>query len=203
MCRLKVGAIAICLVFIIPILCMAVQFPLVIPLLSGEPEVTIQAGLSIPIDALDGVIGSEWDDAAPTEMRLGKYMATVYQKRDGSYLYVAMVIRTARRFLRGFEGYVVFENGDGKDYSRGDDMMLIEAGDGSLEDADYYYMGTYDYRLDTRSAGRRNADGAGRFDSSSGSYVFEFRKELVSGDARDAQLCTGCDFTLIYGWASY
>ena len=73
----------------------------------------------------------------------------------------------------------------------------------ALEDADYYYMGTYDYRLDTRGAGRRNADGAGRFDAGEGTYTFEFRKELMSGDGRDAQLCTGCDFSLIYGWASY
>lgn len=197
------GVAVILLIPLGPMLHTAAQFPIAIPLFSSEPEIAIEAGSTIPVDALDGVIGTEWDDAESVEMRMGKYRATVYQKRDGTYLYVAMVIRTARRFIRGFEGYVVFENGDGREYSRGDDMLLVEANQGELVDADYYYVDTYDYRLDTRSAGRRSADGAGRFDASEGTYIFEFRKELMSGDARDAQLCTGCDFILIYGWASY
>lgn len=203
MCKRWLGAAVVLLISLGPILGTAAQFPIAIPLFSSDPEITIEAGSTIPVDALDGVIGPEWDDADSVEMRLGKYRATIYQKRDGTHLYIAMVIRTSRRFIRGFEGYIVFENGDGREYSRGDDMLLVEAGQGELVDADYYYMGTYDYRLDTRAAGRRNADGAGRFDAGEGTYTFEFRKELMSGDGRDAQLCTGCDFSLIYGWASY
>ena len=201
--RVMIYVGVVCLASLGFLLSATAQFPITIPLTLGEPNMVIGSGSSISREDLDGVIGPEWDDCKRVEMRLGKYSAEILQKRDFTYLYVALIVRTSRRFTRGFEGYVVFDNGDGRDYSRGDDMMLVEAGNGELVDADYYYRGTYDYRLDTRTAGRSNAHGAGKYDSNTGSYVFEFRKELESGDGRDVQLCPGCDFSFVYGWASY
>lgn len=182
----------------------AVGAQFTIPFLTTrEPDLEASYGTGIEQKDLDGIIGPEWDDATETEMRLGRYSAKVLIKRDQRRLYVALVIATRRRFIKGFEGYVVFDNGDGRDYSRGDDMMVVEAGNGELVDADYYYRGTYDYRLDTRVGGQCNAYGAGLYDASNGTYVFEFMKDLSSGDTRDVDLCSGCDGVAIFGWASY
>jgi len=198
-------------VWLVPILLVAMfptvsalgQIPISIPLFGAEPEAEITGGAAISMEDLDGVIGPEWADSSAQTMRLGRYGATVYQKRDDAYLYVAMVIETNRSFPRGFEAFLIFDNGDGRDYDRGDDMLLVQENDGEAEDADYYYMDLYDFRLDRRTGGQANAHGAGRYDETSRNYVFEFRKELESGDPRDEQLCTGCDFLVIYGWASY
>ncbi len=179
------------------------QIPIVIPLFGAEPDIVITGGAAVSMDDLDGVIGPEWSDSSVETIRLGQYNATVYQKRDETYLYVAMVIETNHSFPRGFEAFLIFDNGDGRDYDRGDDMLLVQENGGEAEDADYYYMDLYDYRLDRRTGGQTNAYGAGRYDETSRHYVFEFRKELESGDPRDEQLCTGCDVLVIYGWASY
>lgn len=179
------------------------QIPIVLPMFGSQPEQEIGGGMPLSMEDLDGVIGAEWADSSIQTLRLGRYNATVYQKRDETYLYVAMVIDTNRSFPRGFEAFLIFDNGDGRDYDRGDDMLLVQENDGEVEDADYYYMDLYDYRLDRRTGGQTNAYGAGRYDEISRQHVFEFRKELESGDPRDEQLCTGCDFLVIYGWASY
>lgn len=182
----------------------AVGAQFTIPFLTTrEPDLEASYGTGIEQKDLDGIIGPEWDDATETGMRLGRYSAKVLIKRDQRRLYVALVIATRRRFIKGFEGYVVFDNGDRRDYSRGDDMMVVEAGNGELVDADYYYRGTYDYRLDTRVGGQCNAYGAGLYDASNRTYVFEFMKDLSSGDTRDVDLCSGCDVVAIFGWASY
>ncbi len=179
------------------------QIPITLPLLGVEPEAEIGGGAPLSMDDLDGVIGPEWADSSVQTMHLGRYSATIYQKRDGTYLYLAMVIDTNRNFPRGFEAFLIFDNGDGRDYDRGDDMLLVQENDGEVEDADYYYMDLYDYRLDRRTGGRNNAYGAGRYDETTRQHVFEFMKELESGDPRDEQLCTGCNVLVIYGWASY
>ncbi len=179
------------------------QIPITIPLFGAEPEAEIGGGAPLSMDDLDGIIGPEWDDSSVQTMRLGRYNATIYQKRDGTHLYLAMVIDTNRSFARGFEAFLIFDNGDGRDYDRGDDMLLVQENNGAVEDADYYYMDLYDYRLDRRTGGQTNAYGAGRYDETARQHVFEFMKELESGDPRDEQLCTGCHFLVIYGWASY
>lgn len=181
---------------------LAAQIPFVIPVL-GQTEMDIPGGTSMVMEDLDGVIGPEWSDSLRTTMRLGKYSATVYQKRDQTHLFLAMVIETNRRFSRGFEAFLIIDDGDGQDYERGDDMMLVQAGGHAPEDADYYYRDLYDYRLDQRSAGRTNAYGIGVYDEAAAHYVFEFMRELESGDPRDRPLCTGCNALVIYGWASY
>lgn len=178
--------------------------PNVMTQLPGEDSLLVAVyGAAIPQEALDGVIGPEWDDAQGEEMRLGRYQAEILLKHDGEYLYVAMIVKTRRRFAQGFEGYVVFDNGDGRNYSRGDDIISVLAKDGRLLEADYYYKGTYDFRLDTRVGGQNNAYGAGRYDSENRWYIFEFVKKLVSNDAKDVPLNPGDDVTTTYGWASY
>lgn len=190
----------VCIVISVPLIA---QIPIVIPLLGSASAMEIPGGSPVLMEDLDGVLGPEWTDSFQSTMRLGRYNTTVYQKRDGTYLYLAMVIETNRSFPRGFEAFLIFDDGDLKDYERGDDMLLVQEDNGEVGDADYYYMDLYDYRLDRRVAGQTNAYGAGKYDEESRQYVFEFMKELESGDIRDRQLCTGCDFLVIYGWASY
>ncbi len=182
----------------------AAQFEIIIPFAPvGAPKLVAVYGTPIEQKDLDGVIGAEWDDAQKQEMLLGKYRAVILLKQDGKNLYIGMVIKTYRRFSKGFEGYVVFDNGDGRDYYRGDDIISVLAKNGRLLAADCYYWGKYDIRLDTKVGGQNNAYGAGKYDPENRSYVFEFVKELASGDIRDIPLNTGDSVTTIYGWASY
>ncbi|MCK4410682.1 hypothetical protein KAV67_00210 [Candidatus Bipolaricaulota bacterium] len=157
-------------------------------------------GMPIEKESLDGMIGPEWDDAQRHEIMLGEYQAEILLKHDSEYFYIAMVIRTNRHFPAGFEGYVFFDNGDGRDYSQGDDMVLAKAKDGQLVEADYYYRHEFEYNLDTSVSGVNNAWGAGRYGES---YTFEFIKEMASGDSKDIQISPGDIHDLIFGWASY
>ena len=157
---------------------------------------------SIERAELDGRIGSEWHDASKVEIRLGRFSAELWQKNDGDNLFIAMEIKTNRRY-REFEGYVFFDNGDGRDYQRGDDIISVKEEDGKLMNADYYYKKKYDFRLDSRVGGVNNAWGAGKYDQERGVYAFEFVRQLNSGDEKDVSLNQGDTVTVVYGWASY
>lgn len=152
--------------------------------------------------AFDGVVGTEWQDAVRYEVTMGQYAAEVLLKHDGTYFYIAVVIATEREFSGGFECYAVFDNGDGSDYSLGDDMILAAAEDRLLA-ADYYYSATYDFRPDASVGGTDNAYGIGSYDRANRRYVFEFRREIASADEKDVALEIGTRVTAIYGWASY
>jgi len=168
-----------------------------------SPSISAPYGLYIPDVLLDGVVGSEWADAGEYDVRMGEYNARLLIKHDHVYFYVAMVIESGRRFPAGFEAYVVFENGDGVDYSRGDDMMSVPAWGGELLEADLTYRATYDFLPDVDFDGTCDAVGAGLYDSTTRSYVFEFRRKMLSGDACDVPLAGGSIADVIYGWASY
>lgn len=179
------------------------QFTITIPFIPAElPKLAAIYGAPIEQADLDGVIGPEWDDAQRHELKLGKYQAEILLKNDGQYLYIAMIIKTNRRYARGFEGYVVFDNGDGRNFYRGDDIISVQAKNGSLLEADHYYRGEYDFRLDTKMGGENNAYGAGKYDSEKRCYVFEFARELVSNDTKDVPFNPGDRASIIYGWAS-
>ena len=160
-------------------------------------------GMPIEKESLDGMIGPEWDDAQRHEMMLGEYQAEIFLKHDSEYFYIAMVIRTNRHFPEGFEGYVFFDNGDGRDYSQGDDIISVLAMEGQLFEADFYYLDSYYFRLDTEVGGENNAYGAGRYDAENRWYVFEFARELASGDTKDTSIVPGGEATIIYAWARH
>lgn len=169
----------------------------------AEAPLIAAYGDGIGSQQLDGSIGAEWSDSAVYDVRMGDYEAELRLKHDGVWFYVAMTIRTGAFFPAGFDAYVVFDNGDGQEYSRGDDMMSVPAAQGQLLDADYYYRNTFDFVLDVQSAGASHADGAGAYDSASRCYVFEFRREIASGDDRDVPMNLAGASATTYGWASY
>jgi len=169
---------------------------------AGEPLIAAY-GDGIGTQLLDGSVGAEWSDSAVYVVRMGDYEAELRLKHDGVWFYVAMTIRSGEFFAAGFEAYVVFDNEDGQEYSRGDDMMSVSAAQGQLLDADYYYRNTFDFVLDVQSAGASHAVGAGAYDSASRCYVFEFRREIASGDDRDVPMDLAGASATTYGWASY
>jgi hypothetical protein len=166
-------------------------------------EFSVPCGSSIDLEDIDGILGEEWADAQRHDCQMGKYSAEVYLKYDDEYFYVAMVIHTSKEVRGDFEGWVFFDDGDGKEYERGDDILSVVADDGKQEKADYYFKGTYDFVLDTRVGGTNNAHGAGRYDSETGWYTFEFRRELRSGDSKDVQIEDEATLDIEYGWSSY
>lgn len=165
-----------------------------------DPSIDAPFGTYIPDVLIDGMVESEWDDAAAYEVEMGAYDARLWVKHDGVYFYVAMVIETGRRFA-GMEAYAVFENGDGFDYSQGDDMMSVPAQEGELLQADLTYRATYTFLADEAYGGTCDAVGAGGYDAASRSYVFEFRRELASGDPCDVPMYEDKASDVIYGWA--
>ena len=170
---------------------------------ASEQELVAPCGSALEPKDLDGVIGPEWDDAARHELRMGRYNAVICLKHGEAQFYIAMIVYTQREFPRGFEAYAVFDNGDGLDFSKGDDMLLVRAEDGALREADYYYAATYNFQPDQAGGGQINAYGAGRFDRAGGCYVFEMMRDIASGDTRDVPLSDEKTVISVYGWASY
>jgi len=168
-----------------------------------DQELIAPYGEALEVQDLDGGIGSEWDDAARYDLVMGLYEATVLLKHDTIRFYIAMIVHTGREYIRGFEAYVVFDGGDGIDFTRGDDMLLARAEDGALVEADYYYRGTYNFLVDSEEGGSVNAYGAGRYDNSSRCYIFEMMRDIDSGDARDVPLHIEEVLASVYGWVSY
>ena len=149
--------------------------------------------------ALDAHIGEEWSDVVPTLVRLGTYAADLYVKQDETYLYVGIALHTGRRLGKIIAAYVYFDDGNFRPYSRGDDFMMIRSGNEVASDADYYYVDENEIKFDRRGGGHADALGIGRFDETAGAYVFEFRKEMDSGDVRDLPLSIGAPIAMIFG----
>ena len=183
--------------------CIAVAATLLFGSVVGAVDFSVPYGAPIGLEDIDGLLGSEWEDARRHECRMGKYAAEVYLKHDEEYFYVAMVIHTSREYGGDFEGWVFFDDGDGREYERGDDMMSVVAKNGRRSNADYYFKGTYDFVPDANAGGTTDAVGAGRYDSDTGRYTFEFRRLLRSGDAKDVQIDDEATLDIEYGWSSY
>jgi len=172
---------------------------------TGAEQLVLDApyGTGIPLEELDGIIGVEWSDAAEYLVMLGEFKAVLRVKYDCQAFYVAASIHTGHEYPLGFEAYVVFDDGDDVLFGLGDDMMLAAASDGRLQEADYGYPQHYVYVPDSDLGGSNDAYGAGRFDSETGSYVFEFQRLLMPRDATDVPLGIGSGTMTVYGWASY
>jgi len=168
----------------------------------GPLRVSVATGASIETRDLDGRIGPEWDDAARQPLVLGSYAATALLKHDDARLYLALIIDTGEKLAGTLQGFVVFDNGDGLLYDRGDDMMMMAAEAGQLLEADYTYRGPYDFVTDRSLSGQVNAHGAGRYDPDGASYVFEFVRNLASDGRCDVDLTHGLDVLLVVGWSS-
>ena len=167
----------------------------------GHLRAPVATGAQIEMHELDGRIGAEWDDAAQQTLVLGRYAATALLKHDGARLYLALIIDTGGKLAGVLEGFVVFDNGDGLLYDRGDDMIAVPAQAGQLLEADYTYRGPYDFVTDRSLSGQVNAHGAGNYDPDSGSYVFEFVKDLAPDACCDVDLTHGLDVLLVVGWS--
>ena len=174
-------------------LCVGVTFG------SAAAQFDVPYGVAIADRNLDGVIGTEWSDAASFNVQLQqyagqrRYMVTVYTKHDGEYWYVAIV---GEGSLPGgpLSLWIAFDvNGDGKfqweNYRGGDDSLILPDSNGVLRsDIDRAYTSTRSQDLekiisrDTMLGGQNNKIGAGRFGS--GKYVFETKIEMASGDAK-------------------
>ena len=122
-------------------------------------------------------------------------------RRD--HFYVAMVIYTSRRRDGDFEGWVFFDNGDGREYRESNDITSVVAKDGRRVGADYHFRGTYDVVLDSDVGGANDERGAGRHDGETRLYTFEFRREPASGDAKDVEIGEETTLDIEYGWSSY
>jgi len=170
--------------------------------LSVGTEFSVPYGDPIALDRIDGVLGPEWNDANIHPCRMGRYPAEVHLKRDDRFFYVAIVVKTNQEIRGDFEGWVFLDDGDGRDYERGDDLLSVVASDGRRENADHYFKGHYDFVLDTRIGGTNDAYGAGRYHVALGAYAFEFRRELRSGDAKDVPIEDEAALDIEYGWSS-
>ena len=158
-------------------------------------------GAAIQQENIDGVIGEEWDDAGEYSLDMGRYQAKLFLKHDGTYFYVAMEIYTGEQFAGGFEAYIFIDNGDDIYFNEGDDILSVKASDGVLVEADFYYREMYDFEPDILAGGTCDAHGAGKYDSESGCYVFEFVRTLSTQDARDVSMNVRDGMALYYGWA--
>jgi len=180
--------------------------PSIPPIPEAEPprvevdEIPVYFGDFIPDELLDGVIGDEWNDAGEVSLRMEDYRSVAYLKHDGEYLYLALEIATGKEFQEYSEGYVWFDNGDGSEFDAGDDIITVEGGQDVLLEADFYYTGKYDFRLDPEEGGTNNAWGIGTYDVEELSYVFEFLKELDSGDSLDVPLDPEGEVGVIFGF---
>jgi len=163
-------------------------------------KIAVYFGGFIPDELLDSVIGGEWDDAIKVSFMIGSYKVVAYLKHDGQYLYIALEIATGKEFRGYSEGYIWFDNGDGQEFGAGDDIIIVEGGQGVLFEADFCYVGKYDFRFDPAEGGTNNAWGIGAYDIKKSSYVFEFIKELDSGDPLDVYLGPGSETEVIFGF---
>lgn len=170
---------------------------------------TVVIGSSIPDNQLDGKIGSEWEDAASSNVYFGgygykkKYRLSIHMKYDLTYLYIA-VVRNGPVWGGNPTLWVTIDaTGDGRVYRRGDDGVILPITDGKLVDnIDYaYYQYGKPPKSDLVFGGTNDKKGASR--ASTYKYVYELKIPLASGDhgslGNDIALWPGDRLVTVFG----
>jgi hypothetical protein len=192
---------SVLLIIVIAVLGISAFYPTVL----AEPDINATFGTSVVID---GVIGTEWDDAGPwavTDMGINH---SIRAKHDGTYLYILEVVVDNDTEVGPFDPYDIHDwagvefdlNGDNiihgnatypDDWefcnykiSGGEDWLTKGFG-GGARDPDTIWGGTNDV---TAAKGFNNTH-----------TIWEFRKKLNSGDTNGYDIALDPSQTGIYG----
>ncbi len=178
------------------------------PLVLAEPDINATFGTSV---VLDGVIGTEWDDAGPwavTDLGLNE---SIRAKHDGTFLYILLVVSDTTN--DPFVDPVSAHDWAGIEFDRnGDQIIHGNATDPATtaddwEFCDYKILGGQDWFTHGFASPNRDADtiwggtndvaAAKGFNSTH--TIWEFRKKLNSGDTFGYDIALDPSQTGTYG----
>ncbi len=154
------------------------------PVVAAEGDCDAYFGSSIPDDKIDGIIGSEWDDAGMfTNVPISPVgIATLRAKQDGAFLYISL------KFVADSENpWVCFQLGPS--------FCMSNSADGALFGDDTYSANGYVDIHFTEGVGVARdtvQDGKGAIVVNASKFVFvELKKPLNSGDADGKDIAWG------------
>ncbi len=163
----------------------------------AQSDFNAYLGNSIPDGEIDGVIGSEWDDAGnyPDTAIEPQGTAEIWTKNDGTYLYIAMQFTADSN-----NPWVAFQFDSTSHMSSGADGAIFgHDGLGANEYQDISFGGFGSISADA------NQDGVGAINVGGSNLItIELKKPLDSGDSAgdDIEWAVGNTHTLIIMWDS-
>ncbi|MFQ6127246.1 MAG: carboxypeptidase-like regulatory domain-containing protein [Candidatus Heimdallarchaeota archaeon] len=176
------------------------------PIVLGAPVGDIQApqGTSIEDGAIDGTIGTEWDDAGDWVVTDLTIPNKIRAKHDGTYLYILLVVTddTDERLpltAHDWTGVEFDINGDEK-------TMGTTGSPDDAEFCDYQISGGEDWWMtgtgsprgnDTSVGGTNDVVAAKGFNTTH--TIWEFKKKLNSGDSAGYDIAMDPSQTGVYG----
>ncbi len=189
-------------------------------------QITVRAddaGELIPfglLETLDGSIGSEWEPAHVREATISyqrnscrcsitQLPVTVYALHDEENLYFGFRMWPGSTQITWgtFRVFVILDNGDDMLGSTGDNLLVLPCGSGEearIDDLDYHYGGISGGAIGGMTVDeQQDAAGIGRWHSSTGTYEFEIRVSMQSGDPFDMSVIPGEPFGLVIGFDAY
>jgi hypothetical protein len=174
------------------------------PAVLAEPDINATFGSSV---VLDGVIGTEWDDAGPwaaTDLGLNELIRA---KHDGTFLYILLVVKdnTSNPFVDPVSAH----DWAGIEFDLNADN-IIHGTTGEYDDwafCDYKISGGEDWYTqgfgglnrdpDTIGGGTNDVSAAKGFNNTH--TIWEFRKKLNSGDTNGYDIALDPSQTSVYG----
>lgn len=188
------------LIVAIAVLGISAFFPIVL----ADPDINATFGTSVVID---GVIGTEWDDAGPwavTDLGLNE---SIRAKHDGTFLYILLVVNDTTN--NPFVDPVSAHDWAGIEFDLNDDNIIH--GTAGLHDdwafCDYKISGGEDWYTqgfggsnrdpDTIWGGTNDVAAAKGFNTTH--TIWEFRKKLNSGDTNGYDIALDPSQTGVYG----
>lgn len=163
----------------------------------AQPDFNAYLGNTISDGEIDGVIGSEWDDAGnyPDTAIEPQGTAEIWTKNDGTYLYIAMQFTADSA-----NPWVAFQFDSTSHMSSGADGAIFgHDGLGANEYRDISFGGFGSISAD------QNQDGVGAIHVGDSNLItIELKKPLDSGDSAggDIEWSVGNTHTLIIMWDS-
>ena len=173
---------------------------IIIPLIAearAQTDCNAYHGNPIPDSEIDGVIGTEWNDAGyVTKIQIDPQgLAELWTKQDGTYLYEAV-----RFFADSQNPWVAIQFGQ--------DICMSTSADGAMFGDDNYAANGYKdiYFLESGQIGVdaiQNGMGAISVNASN-SVVVELKKPLGSGDSagKDINWTQACSYPMVIMWDS-
>jgi RHS repeat-associated protein len=174
--------------------------------LAQSSEQEMEAAFNVPFcpldtaNPIDGIIDGDWEHGVQSDVQIGDFPAVLRARHNGTNLFLAIELFDSEAILPpdDLTFCVVFDNGDGHLFGKGDDCIEVHIADQLEIDGDHYGIGCGGFESDDQ----QDVTGYGTWSMGDvgATFTIEISRPIDSGDESDIALrpCTETLFAITF-----